>query len=152
MFSEIMASAALVISAYATWKTIRFNKRQEAFIESQEKLNTQLLKRQTSESEDAQKANLSARFISSGPNKYKLKIYNQGKASARNIQIEFPDDDSIFLKSEINEKFPHERMDTYDSIELIAPRSMGNKSKYAIELTWEDDFSNNNRKTCYPTF
>lgn len=152
MFSELVSITAIAISAYATWNTIRFNKRQEAFIESQEKLNTQLLKKQDAESQDAQKAKLSARFISSGPNKYKLKIYNQGKASARNIQIEFPDDDSIFIESEINEKFPHERLDTYDSIELIAPRAFRTKSKYAIELLWDDDHSSDNRQTFYPTF
>lgn len=152
MFSELVSIAAIGISAYATWNSIRFNKRQEAFIESQEKLNAQLLEKQNAESEDAKKAKLAARFINSGPNKHKLKIYNQGKASAKNVKIEFPDDDPIFIESEIQAKFPHERLDTYDSIELIAVRSFGSKSKYAITLIWDDDYLKNNTKTFYPTF
>lgn len=43
--ANIIAGMALFLSGYATWITLKFNKRQQSLIESQEKLNNLLLKR-----------------------------------------------------------------------------------------------------------
>lgn len=118
--SDIIASIALFISAYATWKTVQFNNRQKSLIESQEKLNLRLLEREEIESRSDNKADLGATFIKLGSNKHILKIWNKGKNTARNVSIEFPNGNDLVIPSELSEKFPLESLDTHQSVELIA--------------------------------
>jgi len=149
--SDVIASLALLISAFVAWKTAQFNNRQESLIESQEKLNLRLLEREDAESKSNKKADLGATFIKLGSNKYRLKIWNKGKATARNVSIEFPEENDCIIQSEVTEKFPLEALDTHQSVELIASVHAGTKSKHAIKLIWSDESSQLNEKTVYPT-
>lgn len=149
--SDIIAGLALLISAYAAWKTVQFNDKQKLLIESQEKLNKRLLEREESESISDKKADLGASFIKLGSSKYRLKIWNKGKNTARNVSIEFPEGNDCILQSDVTEKFPLEVLDTHQSVELIAAVHMGTKSKHAIKLIWSDEFSQQNEKIVYPT-
>jgi hypothetical protein len=149
--SDVLAGMAFLLSAYATWKTIKFNDRQKSLIESQEKLNQRLLEKEDSESTVEKKADLGATFIKLGSTQYRLKIWNKGKATARNISIDFPEGNDCFIESDINSKFPMETLDTHQSVELIAAVCMGTKNKHMIKLCWADDFSPTNEKIVYPT-
>ncbi|WP_205012787.1 hypothetical protein [Nitrosomonas sp. HPC101] len=149
--SDVIAGLALLISAYAAWKTVQFNDRQKSLIESQEKLNQRLLEREESESISDKKADLGANFIKLGSSKYRLKIWNKGKTTARNVSIEFPEGNDCIVQSDVSEKFPLEALDTHQSVELIAAVHMDTKSKHAIKLIWSDEFSQHNEKTVYPT-
>jgi hypothetical protein len=149
--SDIIAGLALLISAFAAWKTVQFNDKQKSLIESQEKLNKRLLEREESESISDKKADLGANFIKLGNSKHRLKIWNKGKTTARNISIEFPEGNDCIVQSDVSEKFPLEALDTHQSVELIATVYMSTKSKHAIKLIWSDEFSQYNEKTVYPT-
>jgi glycosyltransferase involved in cell wall biosynthesis len=148
---DVIAGIALLLSGYATWKTFRFNERQKSLIESQEKLNNLLLEKEANEAVGDKKADLGASFIKLGSSNCRLKIWNKGKAAARNISIDFPEGNDVLMQSEIDEKFPLESLDTYQSVELIAVVEMGTKAKHALRLIWSDDFCDNNEKTVYPT-
>jgi hypothetical protein len=148
---DIIAGFALFFSVYATIKTIQFNNRQQAFIESQEKLNKLLMEKEASETTSEKKANLGASFLKLGSSKYRLKIWNKGKATARDVMIEFPEGNDVVMESEITEKFPLESLDTHQSVELITLVSMGTKSKHLIRLTWADDHNDRNEKVVYAT-
>ena len=149
--SDIIAGLALLISAYAAWKTVQFNNRQKTLIESQEKLNLRLLEREDADSASDKKADLGATFVKLGSSKYRLKVWNKGKATARNVSIEFPDGNDCIVQSDVSEKFPLEALDTHQSVELIAAVYMGTKRKHAIKFIWSDEFSLRNEKTVYPT-
>ena len=149
--SDIIAGLALLISAYAAWKTVQFNDKQKSLIESQEKLNQRLLERDEAESISDRKADLGANFLKLGSSKYRLKIWNKGKTTARNVSIEFPEGNDCIVQSDVSEKFPLEALDTHQSVELIAAVHMGTKSKHAIKLIWSDEFNQHNEKTVYPT-
>ncbi|MCX9710960.1 hypothetical protein IG591_12520, partial [Vibrio cholerae] len=43
---DVIAGLAFLLSGYATWQTVSFNKRQKSLVESQEKLNTILLEKE----------------------------------------------------------------------------------------------------------
>lgn len=148
---DVIAGLALVLSGYATWKTFKFNERQRSLIESQKKLNKVLLEKGEDEAVACKKADLGASFVKIGSTNYKLKIWNKGKAAARNVSIDFPEGNEVLVQSEVNEKFPLEVLDTYQAVELIAAVCLGTKRKHAIHLTWSDDFSKNNEKTVYRT-
>lgn len=148
---SIFAGLAFLLSCYATFVTVRFNQRQKALIESQEQLNAMLLKQGQQEASNAGRADLGATFVKLGSTKVRLKIWNKGKATARNVRIEIADADDIFIPSEIDEKFPLETLEQHQFVELIASPHMGSKLKHAVRLMWEDDHSLDNDKTVYPT-
>jgi hypothetical protein len=146
---DVIAGFALVFSVYATVKTIQFNNRQKKLIEVQEKLNNLLLEKETADATDEKKANLGASFIKLGSNKYRLKIWNKGKAVARDVNIDFPEGNDVLLESEISAKFPLQSLDTHQSVELIAAVHMGTKPKHLIRLVWSDDHCERNEKLIY---
>ena len=149
--SDVLAILALLLSAYSTFKTVKFNDRQKSLIETQKKLNQRLLEKENAELTSEKKADLGATFIKLGIRNYRLKIWNKGKATARNVVIDFPEGNDCFDESDINSKFPLETLDTQQSVELFAAVCMGTKNKHAIKLVWADDFSPMNEKVVYPT-
>jgi hypothetical protein len=109
------------------------------------------MEKEASETTSEKKANLGASFLKLGSSKYRLKIWNKGKATARDVMIEFPEGNDVVMESEITEKFPLESLDTHQSVELITLVSMGTKSKHLIRLTWADDHNDRNEKVVYAT-
>jgi hypothetical protein len=73
-----------------------------------------------------------------GNNKYRLKIWNKGKAPAQDVSIEFPESNEIISEREVNEKFPLQFLDAHQAVELIAVIGMSTKSKHLIKLEWTD--------------
>lgn len=149
--SDIVAVVALLVSGYAIWTTQKFNRRQLSLIESQEELNKRLLAQGESEALDARKADVGAKYVKLGSSRYKLKVFNKGKATARNVRIEFPDGDSPVPQSELRDKFPMEILEQHGSVDLIAAVHMQTPPKQTAILRWADDYSDSNEKTAYLT-
>jgi hypothetical protein len=149
--SDVAAIIALLLSGYAIWTTSRFNKRQLSLIASQEELNKRLLARDDSDALESRKADVGASYVKLGNSKYRLKVFNKGKASARNVRIEFSDGDGPVPKSELDDKFPMEVLEQHQSVDLIAAVSMGTPRKQTAILKWTDDHSDDNEKTVYLT-
>lgn len=148
---DVIAGLAFLLSSYATWQTVSFNKKQKSLVESQEKLNTILLEKENEDVLKGKKADLGASFIKLGSNKYRLKIWNKGVATARNVRIEFPEGNDIIMETELTDKFPMESLEKYQSVELIAAVHMQTKRKHVVRLIWEDDAQSYNEKLSYPT-
>lgn len=149
--SEIIALIALVLSAYSMKKTFDFNKRQKEFIETTDKLNKLLLEKESQNALHQKKADISANFIKIGKNDHRLKVFNRGENTARNIRIEFPQGNEIFIDSDIKDKFPIPILEKYQSVELIAAFCMQSPSRVTIKLIWDDEFAENNEKELTPT-
>ncbi len=148
---DVIAALALALSAYATLVTVRFNRRQKSLVESQDQLNRKLLAREDEEAKAELRADLGARFVKLGSSNWRLKVFNQGRAAARNVTIEFPEGQDCFVPSDVDSKFPLEVLEPTHGVELLAAITFGSKSKYAIRLHWADGLSESNEKTVYPT-
>ena len=148
---DAIAVLALVFSGYATWRTLKFNERQESLISSQEALNKRLLDREDNEAREDRQADLGAAFIKLGSSSYRLKIFNKGKSAARNLSIEFPEGNDCLIESDVKSKFPMEVLEQHTSVERSAAIHRGAKSKHLITLKWSDDMHTHNQKTVYPT-
>lgn len=149
--SDVITGLAFLLSIYATWQTVSFNKKQRSLIESQEKLNNLLLQKENEVSLKDKSADLGASFIKLGSNKYRLKIWNKGSSTARNVRIEFPEGNDVIAHSEVIEKFPMESLEKHQSVELIASVHIQTKLKHVVLLIWEDDAQYYNEKLSYPT-
>lgn len=148
---DVIAGLAFLLSGYATWQTVSFNKKQKSLVESQEKLNNLLLEKENEGAVKEKSADLGASFIKLGSSKYRLKIWNKGSATARNVRIEFPEGNDVVIDSEVSDKFPMESLERYQSVELIAAVHMQTKRKHVVRLIWEDDAQTHNEKLSYPT-
>ena len=148
---DVIAGLAFILSSYATWQTISFNKKQKSLVESQEKLNNLLLEKGNEDSLKEKRADLGASFIKLGSSKYRLKIWNKGASTARNVKIEFPEGNDVVIDSEVTDKFPMESLERHQSVELIAAVYMQTKRKHVVRLIWEDDAQTHNEKLSYPT-
>ena len=151
--SDIIASLALLLSAFATWKTLQFNARQKTLIETQAKLNQLSLEKTKSEAIADKKADLGANFVKLGANSnYRLRVFNKGKASARNVRVEIPEENDVISAGDVTRKFPMEVLEQHQSVDLIAAVHMGSNPKQPIKLIWDDDNSANNEKVVYATW
>lgn len=148
---DVIAGLAFLLSGYATWQTVSFNKKQKSLVESQEKLNNLLFEKENEGIVKEKSADLGASFIKLGSSKYRLKIWNKGSATARNVRIEFPEGNDVVIGSEVSDKFPMESLERHQSVELIAAVHMQTKRKHVVRLIWEDDVQTHNEKLSYPT-
>ncbi|MEL0628446.1 hypothetical protein [Psychromonas aquatilis] len=148
---DLIAGLAFLLSSYATWQTVSFNKKQKTLVESQEKLNNLLLEKESEDALKEKRADLSASFIKLGSSKYRLKIWNKGSATAKNVRIEFPEGNDVIDDSELTDKFPLESLERHQSVELIAFVHHQTKRKHVVRLIWEDDYQSHNEKQSYPT-
>ena len=150
--SSIISALALIVSAAALWITYNFNRRQKTLIESQEKLNQLLFAKELQANESDKKAELGASFIRVGPkSSYRLKVWNKGKAPAKNVTIEFPNGNEIVPDSTLKSKFPLESLEPQAGVELPAMVHMGTNPKQTIKLAWDDGTVSRNEKTIYLT-
>jgi hypothetical protein len=148
---DLIAGLAFLLSSYATWQTVNFNKKQKSLVESQEKLNNLLLEKESEDSLKEKRADLGASFIKLGSSKYRLKIWNKGAATAKNVRVEFPEGNDVVIDSEVTDKFPMESLERHQSVELIAAVHAGTKRKHVVRLIWEDEAQPHNEKLSYPT-
>lgn len=150
-WGDIFTGLAFFLSLFATFMSLWSNHKQKSLWQSQERLNNMLLQQGEREQLSASKADLGASFIKLGSSKYRLKIFNKGKATARNVRIELPEGEGVLIASDIKAKFPLESLEQHQSVELIAAPHMGSKAKHTIRLLWADDASDNNEKTMHLT-
>lgn len=147
---DVVAAVALILSIVATVTTIRFNGRQKSLIESQELLNQRLLAREENDAQLCRQADLSANLVKVGKS-WRLKIYNKGKAPARNVTIAWPEDEDLLTQSDVDSKFPLEVLEPQQGVDLFARVYLGSRSKHQIILHWSDDLAQSNEKTVYLT-
>lgn len=150
-FSDVVAILALLLSLVATITTIRFNRQQQSLIASQELLNQRLLAREENEARVSAQADLSANLVQVGKHNWRLKIYNRGKAAARNVTIKSPEKDGFLIQSDVDSKFPLESLEPAHAVELIASVHLGSASKHEVTLCWSDDLNDSRKKTIYVT-
>lgn len=149
--SNAIAGLALLLSVVATIATIRFNARQKSLIESQEQLNQRLLQREEEQSRANRRADLGANLVKVGKSNWRLKIFNRGEATARNVTLAFPEGSDLCMQSEIESKFPLEILEPQQGVDIMTVVHAGTKGKHAITIRWDDDDSTDNAKTAYVT-
>lgn len=147
--SNGVAILALAVSVWSVMKTNAFNKRQDELSEITEKLSKAQLERENSELLSSLKADISANFVKIGAN-HRLKVFNRGKSTARNVRLENLDAGELIPKREIDRKFPMPILEQHQSIELIAFVHMSSPTRAHIRLTWDDDQGKDNVKELTP--
>lgn len=129
--SGYTALAALALSVYSTFITLRFNRRQEELIALQKE-------RERSAIAAAKQADVGASFVSLGKDSHRLRVFNRGAHVARDVRIEFPEGNEIVQQRDIDGKFPMATLDRHQSVDVLAGFYLSSPSKLAVKLTWVD--------------
>jgi hypothetical protein len=149
--STIVSVLALAMSAYSAKKTIDFNKRQNDFINTNDKLNKMLLDKEQQESLIQRQADISANFVSFGRSDHRMKVFNRGRSSAKNVRIDFPNGNEVLIESDLREKFPMPSLEPQQSVELIASVGMDSPRRMDVRIVWDDQSGNDREKLLHLT-
>lgn len=148
--SDILSLLALLFSIYSFKKTLDFNKRQNEFIETNDKLNKILIEKEKEEIISKKSADISANFINLGKSNYRLKVFNRGQCAATNVKIEILEGKDLFIASDIISKFPVEILDRQQCVELFTPFCGNSSDKVKIKFIWDDESGNEKFKIVTP--
>jgi hypothetical protein len=144
---DMIASAALLLSIYSTWRSHRFKKKEEVLLELQRKVNELAIEKEKREAIEMCRAELGANLVPNGSRDFRLRIFNKGKAIARNILVDFPDGNDLVPENDVKDKFPMESMEPSQAVDLITAIHMQTKPKHKIHLSWQDANGNLQEKT-----
>ena len=136
--SDVVALFALIIAGWSALQTGRFNRRQNEFSETAERLNQLLIAREASETELQRKAEVFANVVKIGKY-YSLKVFNRGLGPASNVRLEFIAGADLVPQNELNEKFPFPLLERQQGTELPVYVTMGSERRLHIRLLWDDD-------------
>lgn len=132
----VVSLGALVFSAYTYSKHDKKIKAQEQII------NDYQINKIAKENEESKKASIRGNIIKGDKGKRTLKVYNCGKATARNIRVEGLKCDGIIIMQE--NLFPYQLMTSLDYTELTMCLLMGCPATIKLKYIWDDDFGLNN--------
>jgi hypothetical protein len=144
---DMIAAVALLLSIYSTWRSHRFKKKEEDLLELQKKVNELTIAKEKREAIEMRRADLGANLVPIGSKNYRLRIFNKGKAIARNVLVDFPDGNDLVPESDVKDKFPMEFMEPSQAVDLITATHMQTKPKHQIHLSWQDTSGTPQEKT-----
>ena len=139
----IMPIAAFVVSLIALKRSNDTMKVQIQLSEVEEKLKEYELALKKHEVEKIQeeearkkKPNIEARIITISSNKYRLKVWNSGDATAYNIEVSIPNEYGITI---VNHTMPFEYLKPGDNFDECVVVYCNAASKFKVISTWEDE-------------
>jgi hypothetical protein len=143
--STVIALVALIVSALSMRKANKFGA-------TADRLNTMLIEREEAEGVASKKADLSANMIKTGKSDYRLKVFNRGKGTARNVRLtDLTGASSIIMANSIQSKFPIPILESHQSVELIVAVFLGSSLRCHIKLQWDDETGADHEKELTPT-
>lgn len=132
----IISCLALGVSVFTYFKHDKKIKAQEQII------NDYQINKIAKENEESKKASIRGNIIKGDKGKRTLKVYNCGKATARDIRVEGLDIGSLAVMR--NDLFPYELMNPQDYTEVVIWVVKGSPSTIKLKYVWDDDFGQNN--------
>lgn len=138
MMANLIASVAALISIVSLFVTLRSTRASERLSEREIELVRFQLGKAQREVEDEKRANVSARLYKVRQSDWRLKVYNSGPAEAKNVRIILDDQNQIVSSGAVAEKFPMERLERGQNVDIFTAVHMGSPSKEWLRLTWDD--------------
>ena len=133
---------SIALSAFAIALTIvMYFKHDKRLKKQEEKLNAYQLKKINEEESENRKALIRGNIVKGNKGSRVLKVFNSGKAIARNIRVEYLGDMENIIPRDCH--FPYELLNPQDNSEIFLLLSEG-ASKLNIKLIWDDDFKHDN--------
>lgn len=138
-----MPIAAFLLSVLALIKSNKIKKMEEKLNEYDLKLKEYELEKIEREKNKKNEACIEARIVKISNEKYRIKIWNSGTATAYNVDYEIPSEYKIILAKEVT---PFEILEPGHNFEECVIIHSFSKSKYRVITRWQDKDGNNFNK------
>ena len=127
---------AFIGSIYSVITSRKANRIKDRVLELEKELKEIQLEKEHKEIEESTKACVEARIYKLSQGKYRLKLWNSGKATAHKVNFHYPEEhDGMFYK----DKVPYAFLEPGKSFEEIALISFQTPSSLLVTTTWLDD-------------
>lgn len=126
---------ALVMSIFSFRDSRKASKIKDRLNAVEEKLKMYELEDREKERQEATKANIEARIIRISKGKYKMKIWNSGKATAYNVDFNIPEECKGMVWKQ---KVPYEFLEPGKSFEEIVLVYCGTPEKFKVTTIWNN--------------
>ena len=144
--SNFVAFIALLISTWTYFQTEKFNKRQNDFAKTAERLNQLLIAREEQEKIQLEKADIFLTSYNRGKGDYRIKVFNKGAGRATNVNILIIEGMDLIIQSDLNDKFPVLSMEQHQVVELICTATLNSSRKIRARITWDDATNTSNTR------
>lgn len=144
--SDIAAVLALIVAIWSAAQTGRFNRRQNEFASTAERLNQLLIARETADTEQQRRAEVSANFVKIGKHNNRLKVFNRGAGLARNVRLEVLSGGDLLADDDLRAKFPIPALEQHQTVELLAFVHLQSPRRCHVQLHWDDDIKQGHQK------
>ena len=132
----IISALSLLVAIISIAKSSKAQKLQNKVNEIELKLKEYELDKVTKEKEAANSALVQARIIRLGKDQYRLKIWNSGGGTARNVTARFEDNPQIIMFD--NDKMPFEELEPMKSFEVVLLVHRGSAHKAKVLTEWDN--------------
>lgn len=129
-------TVAIVLSILSYKDSRKANKFRGRLNEIEEKLKKYELEDKEKERQEANKACVEARIMNVARHKYKMKVWNSGKAIAYNVDFEIPPEYKGMIR---RDKVPYEFLEPGKNFEEHVIVHSGTPNKLKLTTTWEDE-------------
>ncbi len=131
----VISSSALLLSLYTYF-------RHDAKIKNQSALINQFqLEKLRKETDSEKKANIEANVINKEKGKRIIKVYNKGKATAKNVIVTFPGEPDVMIT-----EYPSSiDIRPQNSMEIYVHTFIGSPDTMQIDFEWQDNFKLDNK-------
>lgn len=134
---------AIILSIFSYIDSRKINKVRGRLNEVEERLKKYELEDKEKEREEASKACVEARIMNVAKHKYKMKVWNSGKAIAYNVDFETPPEYKGIIW---RDKVPYEFLEPGKNFEEHVIVHSGTPNKFKVTTTWEDEQGINHQK------
>lgn len=132
----VFPTVALGLSIISYIDSRKANKVKDRLNEVEGKLKKYDLEQKEKDREDATKACVEARVMKISKGKYKMKVWNSGKATAYNIDFEILNECKGMV---FREKVPYEFLESGKNFEEHVIVHNGTPNKFKVTTTWTDE-------------
>ncbi|MEF2097300.1 hypothetical protein V3595_22025 [Bacillus sp. CFBP9009] len=141
IFKDLVAygfpAVAIALSYLSFRDSRKANKVQDRLKEVEEKLKKYELEDKEKEREEATKACVEARIIKIAKGKYRMKVWNSGKATAYNVDFKVHEEQ---IKGMIRrDKVPYEFLESSKNFEEYVLVHGGTPNKFKVTTTWTNE-------------
>lgn len=136
LYSLIISVLALIASVFTY---LRHDKKLK---EQERRINEYQLKQIEKEDLESKKAAIRGNIVKGLKGGRTLKVYNSGRATARNIRVEGLDVNGLIHRADV--LFPYELMNPQDYTEVRIHLVVGCPSTIKLKYIWDDEYGDNN--------
>lgn len=122
---------AIVLSILSYWESRKANKVQGRLKDVEEKLKKYELEDKEKEREEATKACVEARIVMISKGKYRMKVWNSGKATAYNVDFKAHEGGQVH-----RDKVPYEFLESGKNFEEYVLVHSGTPRKFKVTTSW----------------